>query len=85
MESVLIILFIISTLILIFLVSHFEKEEQREYYKSLEKDKIILKQEEEILSLVDEINSINRNYAITKKRLDETLKIIEKQKEENND
>lgn len=85
MESVLIILFIISTLILIFLVSYFEKEEQREYYKSLEKDKIILKQEEEILSLVDEINSINRNYAITKKRLDETLKIIEKQKEENND
>lgn len=82
MESVLIILFIISTLILIFLVSYFEKEEQREYYKSLEKDKIILKQEEEILSLVDEINSINRNYAITKKRLDETLKIIEKQKEE---
>ena len=82
MESVLIILFIISTLILIFLVSHFEKEEQKEYYMSLEKDKIILKQEEEILSLVDEINSINRNYAITKKRLDETLETIEKQKEE---
>lgn len=82
MESVLIILFIISTLILIFLVSHLEKEEQREYYKSLEKDKIILKQEEEILSLVDEINSINKNYAITKKRLDETLETIEKQKEE---
>lgn len=82
MESVLIILFIISILILIFLVSHFEKEEQKEYYMSLEKDKIILKQEEEILSLVDEINSINRNYAITKKRLDETLETIEKQKEE---
>lgn len=82
MESVLIILFIISILILIFLVSHFEKEEQKEYYMSLEKDKIILKQEEEILSLVDEINSINKNYAITKKRLDETLETIEKQKEE---
>lgn len=82
MESVLIILFIISILILIFLVSHFEKEEQKEYYMSLEKDKIILKQEEEILSLVDEINNINRNYAITKKRLDETLETIEKQKEE---